>query len=1745
MTHLRRTGSALRRVLAESVLAAALTQVADAQMVDIVGAQQLQDGTKRVEVRYDLAGAAVNGATVTSLPTGTSGTKDRAAATATTSSEVLQEVTVTLPGGVPLVMIRIPAGTFQMGSPDTEQGRFSHEGPVHTVTITKDFYLGKYEVTQGQWQAVMGTNPATCCPAINFGQIGPNHPVYYVTWNDIASPGGFLDRLNQLLGTTTFRLPTEAEWEYAARAGTTTRFSFGDALECPGVACTSCLLADPYMWWCGNSSFTTNAAGSKTPNAWGLFDMYGSIGEWVSDKYDSGYYATSPRSDPPGPSVGFGRVIRGGSWGSSVQDCRSAKRDYFVEAVPSGNIGLRLAGSISDTHPPSITSFTATPPTIIAGGSATLSWTTTNATSVSIDQGLGVQAVTGSVNVSPTATTTYTLTATGTGGTASATTTVTVSPPPVIALSPPWPSGRYWKPETRFEHSQFGTYCAADFYDTDRNRPDLYRSSVDVSQSGGSILAANDGEVYLHLLDVSKREANRKNFPRVSAPDVISGAAQVPTHCFAFEDAIGTHRDVDLSVIVNGPSFRTIYSHLEPDSSFLGVTVQQGIRAAVSQLYNHNLASGEPPPAAVDTGLNVTAGTRIGSVHDWGLAATYHLHFEVHTGPGYSTSNPHLGPAVDLSRAGPVAIQNEVIFDGPFEASISGALRYPAMLRRIPAPSPNVVIDVSWKGGTTARLLGTPGGIRIDDTPAGTTGIVIDTAAPVSAPLVDTADWHLWWHVILAAETGWIAAEYLDFGRAPPPEGDFSWTPVSPTPGSAVQFRDSSAGTPTSWLWRFGVAGATSTLRNPTHTYAAEGTYEVSLTATNGAGSTTKTRLLTVSGGSPTFPTVVFAHGICSNGDTWNRMATNLQALNTRFGTRLPVPIFFDGRLVTVRNPDGTGDPSQSYDPSTRASSIRPALLYAIWYRNTQKNSFAEDDVREVPILELGTQLASVLEAIRAANGGGPVDIVAHSMGGLVSRAVLEGLSGGSLPANAIRRLVTIDTPHEGFDKNKFDVCKSPIAQLLNPLCIALKPLLDCVVADSGQKHEMDLAEHGLLLDPLNTRDMPPGTTVESIVTRGIDGVSDFVVAEVSQDLKSQARYACAQNVLTEYQDSGDVVAHITVQNDMQTAERVYNFLARANPGSGGCASLAAGIASTVYGGAGADSGAPMVTLTFRQGGGALRAEYGAGCSADVIVLGADGSELDRRTVPAGGTQVVQFGRFNVSGWKVQVVTSCTVDVSARVDVQASGNFGSGQSSQFVPVVLDVETDSAHYTSEITLTNRGTTPAIATVRFSSSSGQGSGRVGRLVPAGMQVVISNATNWLRSQGLALASDGSPIIGTLTLDWDGLSSDTAAAVLTRTTTATAPPQPVGAAGLAYGGLSAGAGAGSVALFGLRQDASDRSNLAVFNPTSGAVTVRVTAYAGDASGVSRVISNGQELSGYGWYQWSRVLDGTGITNGWVTVERVSSSGSFDAYGVINDSVTNDGSFITSTGSSVSGTTITVPALVEAGPFRSELVLANKSGNPVTLTLSYRESLSPSSGAGGSTAVTLRPTEQLIISGAIDYLRGRGILIGASGAASYAGALRISVNGASPSDVYAGARTASQLPTGGQFGLFTPGIYESEAATTDAYLYGLRSDELNRSNVAVANAGADTSGPVTLELHFFDGDFGGVEAGGTETIILAPGEWKQLSNILKTKGIRNGWVYVNRLSGSAPWIAYGVINDGGNPGERTGDGAYIPMTR
>ncbi len=483
-----------------------------------------------------------------------------------------------------------------------------------------------------------------------------------------------------------------------------------------------------------------------------------------------------------------------------------------------------------------------------------------------------------------------------------------------------------------------------------------------------------------------------------------------------------------------------------------------------------------------------------------------------------------------------------------------------------------------------------------------------------------------------------------------------------------------------------------------------------------------------------------------------------------------------------------------------------------------------------------------------------------------------------------------------------------------------------------------------------------------------------------------------------------------------------------------------------------------------------------------------------------------------------------------------------------VPIVLDVlGVNSSHYTTELVLTNRGATAVSMTYRYEASIGDpsSSGAVADTLAPGEQRTIPNALPCLRSLGLPIpeaATFGSQG-GVLLVKFEGAESEDSIAATARTTTATASPQPAGAAGLSYLGVAPAAGSeGSLTLYALRDDPRDRSNVAVYNPGPDPVTVRVTAFSGDGTGYSSVVRDGLTIPGFGWTQLSNVFSGIGITNGWVTVARTSSSGRFDAYGVINDNATNDGSFVVATPSTASGTRLTVPVLVETSSFQSELVLTNRGSTTATLTLRYVEGLTPALGAGGTATVQLKPREQQVIPGAIEYLRRHGMAIGATGAGSYAGALRISVAGASVADVFAGARTAAPSPAGGQFGLFTPGVYQSDEAEAEAYVYGLRADAATRSNLAVVHTGTDAD--VTLEIQVHDGDRGGVPAGAPLVLKLSPGRWEQVSGILGSVGVRNGWVTVRRSSGTGPWLAYGTVIDGAAPGERTGDGSYVPMT-
>lgn len=237
------------------------------------------------------------------------------------SLDISLDLLTTVTNSIGMEFVLIPAGEFMMGS----RNGLSNEEPGHRVQISQPFYLGKYEVTQGQWEAMMGSNPSDF-------KGDPNRPVETVSWDGAQA---FIQKLNEQERVTTYRLPTEAEWEYAARAGSTTAYSFGD---------------DPmqlreYAWYHNNSNNTTHPVGQLKPNAWGLYDMHGNVWEWAQDWY--GDYPSEPVTDPTGPTKGADRVLRGGSWYDDARGCRATIRNNSSPVDHGYFLGFRLARSVA------------------------------------------------------------------------------------------------------------------------------------------------------------------------------------------------------------------------------------------------------------------------------------------------------------------------------------------------------------------------------------------------------------------------------------------------------------------------------------------------------------------------------------------------------------------------------------------------------------------------------------------------------------------------------------------------------------------------------------------------------------------------------------------------------------------------------------------------------------------------------------------------------------------------------------------------------------------------------------------------------------------------------------------------------------------------------------------------------------------------------------------------------------------------------------------------------------------------------------------------------------------------------------------------------------------------------------------------------------------------------------------------------------------------------------------------------
>lgn len=259
--------------------------------------------------------------------------------------------TISLGGSVPaLEMVKIPAGSFYMGSPDHELERASWEGPLRLTAIASDFYIGKYEITRAQWRGVMGSDPSRL-------RAGDSLPVETVSWNDCQS---FISKLNESAsGRGVFRLPAEAEWEYACRAGSGSAYYWGAAMD------------PANCWYQNNSGGSTNPAGVKAPNAWGLCDMSGNVREWCLDEYID-RPVLPPALSFAAATIAGARIARGGDWDSYAGYCRSAARFVFAPDERLSIIGLRLVlveradapvispagGKFSSVQQVKITSFT-------------------------------------------------------------------------------------------------------------------------------------------------------------------------------------------------------------------------------------------------------------------------------------------------------------------------------------------------------------------------------------------------------------------------------------------------------------------------------------------------------------------------------------------------------------------------------------------------------------------------------------------------------------------------------------------------------------------------------------------------------------------------------------------------------------------------------------------------------------------------------------------------------------------------------------------------------------------------------------------------------------------------------------------------------------------------------------------------------------------------------------------------------------------------------------------------------------------------------------------------------------------------------------------------------------------------------------------------------------------------------------------------------------------------------------------
>ena len=491
---------------------------------------------------------------------------------------------------------------------------------------------------------------------------------------------------------------------------------------------------------------------------------------------------------------------------------------------------------------------------------------------------------------------------------------------------------------------------------------------------------------------------------------------------------------------------------------------------------------------------------------------------------------------------------------------------------------------------------------------------------------------------------------------------------------------------------------------------------------------------------------------------------------------------------------------------------------------------------------------------------------------------------------------------------------------------------------------------------------------------------------------------------------------------------------------------------------------------------------------------------------------------------------------------RAEGSFRLTTGSLFVPVILSAAGQNrSFFTSELTLTNRGEREARLDYSYTAHIGGGSGRASEVLAPGRQKIETDALGYLQSLGIAIPETGNRI-GTLRVE-ARLGSEVEAVV--RTTTLV----PEGRAGLAYLGVAEEEGFDeAVYLCGLRQNSRDRSNVAFQNmgaPEEGAITLRTTVYSGEAADATARILEDVRLEPGGFHQYSGLLGVLGVpAQGYVKVERVEGTSPFYAYGVINDQANSDGSFVFPVAASWLEGRMgqTLPVIVETSAFRSELTVTNFSEEPRTLDFRFVADAIKTTDKTAGFSMKLEAGEQRIIPEVVEELRRQEVAGLGSTRGFYAGAVFATAEEGNMSGIVIGARTGSE-GSGGSYSVFYNAAPFGSAFTEVAWVEGLQQNRENRSNLALVNTGEVDESASVFHLEIYDGETGLL----AETVVTKPipaRRWHQINGILGSYApeTRQGYIRIEKVSGENPFLAYGVVNDGGAPGERSGDGAYLP---